>query len=145
MTTSRNLSIEIRYQKLKVNFNYCFKHTIFQNQVYDFFLSYFLGRFVLQLYRKICLFFFSEFLVIGMFVESSIFALQIVEKECLQVIHSAQISTNFVIFVEVYLGKRIGEKNVHNPVKQCTFYQCYRRFAVYTSSQDMHEMLSSYE
>ena len=37
MTTAGNLSIEIRYQKLKVNFNYCFRHGIFQNQVYNFF------------------------------------------------------------------------------------------------------------
>ena len=33
MTTAGNLSVEIRYQKLKVNFNYCFRHGIFQNQV----------------------------------------------------------------------------------------------------------------
>ena len=37
MTTAGNLSVEIRYQKLKVNFNYCFRHGIFQNQVYNFF------------------------------------------------------------------------------------------------------------
>ena len=37
VTTAGNLSVEIRYQKLKVNFNYCFRHGIFQNQVYNFF------------------------------------------------------------------------------------------------------------
>ena len=37
MTTARNVSVEIRYQKLKVNFNYCFRHGVFQNQVYNFF------------------------------------------------------------------------------------------------------------
>ena len=37
MTTAENVSVEIRYQKLKVNFNYCFRHGIFQNQVYNFF------------------------------------------------------------------------------------------------------------
>ena len=81
MTTAGNLSVEIRYQKLKVNFSYCFRHGIFQNQVYNFFLYHFLGRFVAQFYRKICLFFFSEFLVIQMFVKNSICALQILEKK----------------------------------------------------------------
>ena len=40
MTTAGNLSIELRYQKLKVNFNYCFRHGIFQNQVYNFFVLF---------------------------------------------------------------------------------------------------------
>ena len=40
-------------------------------------LSYILGHFKLQFYRKICLFFFSEFLIIRMFVKNSIFALHI--------------------------------------------------------------------
>ena len=40
-----------------------------------------MGHFVLQLYRKICVFFFSAFLVIRMFVKNSIFALQIIEKQ----------------------------------------------------------------
>ena len=35
MMTAGNLSVEIRYQKLRVNFIYCFKHRIFQNQVYN--------------------------------------------------------------------------------------------------------------
>ena len=81
MTTAGNLSVEIRYQKLKINFNYCFRHVIFQNQVYNFFWYYFLGRFVLQFNRKICLFFFSEFLDIRMFAKNSILALQILEKK----------------------------------------------------------------
>ena len=79
MTTAGSLSIEIRYQKLKVNFSYCFRQSIFQNQVYNFFCviswvtsySSFIVRFV---------FFFLEFLVIRMFVKNSIFALQILEK-----------------------------------------------------------------
>ena len=37
MTTAGNLSIESSNQKLKVNFNYCFRHGIFQSQVYNFF------------------------------------------------------------------------------------------------------------
>ena len=88
VTTAGNLSVEIRYQKLKVNFNYCFRHGIFQNQVYNFFciiswvvlhssLFFFSSRFFNS---KICLFFFSEFLVIWMFVKNSNFALQILEK-----------------------------------------------------------------
>ena len=40
MTTAGNLSVEIRYQKLKVNFSYCFRHGIFQNQVYNFFVLF---------------------------------------------------------------------------------------------------------
>ena len=70
MTTAGNLSVEIRYQKL----SYCF-------QLLNHFLYYILGCFVQQFYRKICLFFFSEFLVIRMFVKNSIFALQILEKQ----------------------------------------------------------------
>ena len=81
MTTAGNLSAETRYQKLRVNFIYCFKHSIFQNSSLKFIISYTLSRFVLQLYRKIYLFFFSEFLVIRMFVKNSIFALQISEKQ----------------------------------------------------------------
>ena len=76
--TAGNLSLEIRYQKLKVNFNYCFSHGIFQNQVYDFFVLFVS---LVQFYRKICLFFFSEFLVIWMFVKNSICTLQILEKQ----------------------------------------------------------------
>ena len=75
MTTAGNLSVESRCQKLKVNFKFCFRHCIFQNQVYNFFLL-FHGSF-----RKICLFFFLEFLVIQMFVKKSTFALQILEKQ----------------------------------------------------------------
>ena len=37
MTTTGNMRVEVRYQKLKLNFNYCFRHAIFQNQVYNFF------------------------------------------------------------------------------------------------------------
>ena len=76
--TAGNLSLEIRYQKLKVNFNYCFSHGIFQNQVYDFFVLFVS---LVQFYREICLFFFSEFLVIWMFVKNSICTLQILEKQ----------------------------------------------------------------
>ena len=42
--------------------------------------------------------------------------------------------------------KDIGERKVLNPVKECIFYQYHQRFTVPTTfSQDMHEMLSSYE
>ena len=74
-------ALEIRYQKLKVNSNYSFRHGNFQNQVCKFFLYYFLGRFAQQFYRKTCLFFFSEFLVIRMFLKNSIFALEVLEKQ----------------------------------------------------------------
>ena len=47
------------------------------------FLYYFMGHFVVQFYRDICLFFFSECLLIRMFVKNSICALQILEKQLL--------------------------------------------------------------
>ena len=40
MTTAGNLRVAIRYEKLKVNFIYCFSHGIFQNQVYNFFVLF---------------------------------------------------------------------------------------------------------
>ena len=42
---------------------------------------HFLGRFAQQFYSKICLSFFSEFLVIRILVKNSNFALQILEKQ----------------------------------------------------------------
>ena len=65
ITTAGNLSVvEMRYGKLKVNFNHCFKHNICQNQFYKFIYFLFLGRFIAQLYCTICLFFFSELFAI---------------------------------------------------------------------------------
>ena len=119
MTTAGNLSIEIRYQKLKVNFNYCFRHGIFQNQVYNFFLYHFLGRFAQQFYSKICLFFFSEFLVIRMFVKNSIFALQILEKQ-LHVFAWPTLHKSWETLLYMWKftwEKDNGERKVHNPVK----------------------------
>ena len=119
MTTAGNLSIEIRYQKLKVNFNYCFRHGIFQNQVYNFFLYFFLGCFVVQLYRKICLFFFSESVVIQMFAKNSICTLQILEKQ----LHDFAWPTlqksrqNLWYLWKFTWEKGIGEIKVYNPVK----------------------------
>ena len=66
---------------------------------FTIFLYNFLVRVVVQFYRKICLFFFLEFLVIRMFVKNSICALQILEKAIarLGVTHIAQISTDCLI------------------------------------------------
>ena len=119
MTTARNLSAEIRYQKLKVNANYSFRHGNFQNQVYNFFLYYFLGCFVQQFYRKICLFFFSEFLVIRMFLKNSIFALEILEKQfhffAWPTLHKSQ---RTLLYMWKYTWEKdIGERKVHSPVK----------------------------
>ena len=61
MTTAENLSIEIPYQKLKLYFNYCFRHEIFQNQLYKF-----LVLFPVSFRSAVLL---SEFLVIQMFVK----------------------------------------------------------------------------
>ena len=119
MTTAGNLSIEIRYQKLKVNFNYCFRHGIFQNQIYNFFLYYFLGCFVVQLYRKICLFFFSESVVIQMFVKNSICTLQILEKQlhdfAWPTLHKSR--QNLWYLWKFTWEKDIGERKVYNPDK----------------------------
>ena len=116
--TTGNLTVEICYQKLKVNFNYCFRHGIFQNEVYNF-LYHFLGCFVLQFYRKICLFFASEFLVIRMFVKNSIFVLKILEKQ----LHIYMWPTLHKFWQTLSYGwkftweKEIGKRIVHNPVK----------------------------
>ena len=136
MTTARNLSVEIRYQKLKVNLNYCFRHGIFQYQVYSF-LYYFMGRFVQLFYRKICLFFFSEFLAIWMFLKNSIFALQILEKQlpvfAWPTLHKSRQTLSYIW--KFTWEKDNGERKVHNPAKECTFYQYRQRFTVLHSSK----------
>ena len=116
-----NLSIEICYRKLKVNFSYCFRGGIFQNQVYNLFciiswiVSYstFIVRFVY--------FSFQNYL-------SFDFCFKDFRKAigCLCVTHTAQISTDIVVYVE----KDIEKRKVHNPVKECTFYQYHQRFTV---------------
>ena len=78
MTTARNLSVEIRYKKLKVNFNYCFRYGIFQYQVFFFFVVFpgsFSNVVLLQDLFVLLL------LVIRMFVKNSICTLQILEKQ----------------------------------------------------------------
>ena len=92
---------------------------------FTFFLSYFLGRFVLQLYRKICLFFFSDLFVflisslIRMFVKNSIFVLQIFEKQwrvfAWLTLHKSQ--QTFSYLWKFTWEKGIGERKVHNPLK----------------------------
>ena len=52
------------------------------------------------------------------------------EIACLCVIHTAQISPDFVVYMEIYLGKDIGKTKGRNPVKKCTFYQYHGRSAV---------------
>ena len=99
---------------------------------FTFFLYYFLGRFVLQFYRKSCLLFFSEFLVIRMFLKNLIFALQILEKQ-LHVSASSTLhkSRQTLSYMQKYTWKKdIGERKGHNPVKKCTFYQYHQRFTV---------------
>ena len=141
MTTEGNLGVEICYQKLKVNFNHCFRHGIFQNQVYSFFcIISWMGPFVLQFYRKICLFFFSEFLVIRMFVKNSIFALQILGNKlhvfAWYTLHKSRqtLFTNLDRLCrnmwKFTWGKDTGERKGHNPVKMCTYYQYHQRFTV---------------
>ena len=57
---------------------------------------------------------------------------------CLCVTHTAQISTGFVAFVKIYLGKRHWRKKLY-------FSSISPKIYSTTSSQDMHGMLSSYE
>ena len=78
-----------------------------------------MGRFVVQFYRKICLFFFSEFLVIRMFVKNSICALQILEKQLhvftWPTLHKSRQTLSYVW--KFTWEKVIGERKVHDPVK----------------------------
>ena len=145
MTTAGNLSVEIRYKKLKVNFNCCLRHGIFQNQSLQFFLYHFLGCFAQQFYSKISLFFFSEFLAIRMFVKNS--TLQILEKQlhvfAWPTLHKSRQTLSYMW--KLTWEKHIGERKVHNPVKQCTFYQYHQRSTVLHPPKTMHEMLSSYK
>ena len=145
MTTAGNLSIEICYQKLKVNSNYCFWHSNFQNQVYTFFCiiswvvlySSVIARFAGFLLRISCHsnvsekfdFCFTEFRK---------------ATACLCMTHTAPTLTLTLSYMRKYTWKKdIGQRKVHNPVKQCTFYQYQQRFSYSpTSSQDIHEMLS---
>ena len=146
MTTARNLSVEIRYHKLKVNFNYCFKHGIFQNQVYNFFLCYFLGRFVQQFYRKICLFFLSEFLVIRMFVKNSILALQILESNCMSLRdpHCTNLDRHCCICGNLLGKKKMAKEKYIIHLNSVLFINITKDLQYYIL-QDMHEMLPSYE
>ena len=118
MTTAGNLSVEIRYQKLKVNSNHSFRHGNFQNQVYNFFVL-FPGSFCTAVLSKICLFFTSEFLAIWMFVKNLIFALQILEKQ-LHVFAWPTLHKSWQTLLYMWKftwEKDIGERKVHNPVK----------------------------
>ena len=78
-----------------------------------------MGRFVVQFYRKICLFFFSEFLVIRMFVKNSIFALQILEKQLHDFAWPTLRKSRQTLWYmwKLTWEKDIGERKVHNPVK----------------------------
>ena len=127
ITTAGNRSVENCYQKLKVNFNYCFRHGIFQNQVYNFFciiswvvshssFIFFSSRFFNS---KICLFFFSEFLVIWMFVKNSIFTLQILEKQLHALAwHTLHKSWQTLSYMWKFTREKdIGKRKVHSPVK----------------------------
>ena len=133
MATAGNLSVEIRYQKLKVNFNYCFKHGIFQNQVYNFFctiswvVSYnsFIVRFVcfssqnsfsFECLSKI------QFLLYR-FQKSNCMSLH--DPHCINLDRHCYICGN--LLRKKTLAK---EKYLHNPVKQCSFYQYHQRFTV---------------
>ena len=86
---------------------------------FTFFLYYFLGRFVVQFYRKICLFFLSEFLAIRMLVKNPICTLQILEKQLhvfvWPALHRSRQTLSYLW--KFTWEKGIGQRKVHNPVK----------------------------
>ena len=96
------------------------------------FLYYFLGRFLLQFYHKICIFFFLEFLVIRMFAKNSILALQISEKKLhvfvWSTLHKSRQTLSYIW--KFTWEKDIGKRKWRNPVKKWTFYQYHERSAV---------------
>ena len=111
MTTAGNLSVGIRYEKLKGNINYCFRHEIFQNQVYNFFVLF------PESFRTAVLS--QDLLVILLKIschsnvcEKLDFCFTDFRKAiaCLCVTHTAQISTDVVLYVETYLGKKHWRK-----------------------------------
>ena len=130
MTTAENLSVEIRYQNLNINFNYCFRHAIFQNQVYKFFVL-FPGSFrtaVLSV-RFVC---FSSQSSLSLFVKNSIFASHNLKKQfhvfAWSTLHK---SWQTLLYMWKFTWEKDnGERKVHNPVKKCTFYQYHQRFTV---------------
>ena len=90
-----------------------------------------MGHFV-QFYRKICLFFFLEFPVIQMFVKNLIFVLQILEKQlhvfAQSTLHKLRQMLSYMW--KFSWEKDTGERKVHNPIKQSTFYHYRQRFTV---------------
>ena len=86
---------------------------------FTIFVYFFLGLFSQQFYRKICLFFFSELLVIRMFVKNSIFTLQILDKQfhffAWPTLHKSQQTLSYMC--KFTWEKDIGKRKVHNPVK----------------------------
>ena len=102
------------------SYNACAKTSdIILNQVYNFFWIKWSSRFVQQFYRKIFLFFFSEFFVIRMFVKNSIFALHILEKQlhvfAWPTLHNSRYRLSYMW--KFTWEKDIGERKVQNPVK----------------------------
>ena len=131
MTTEGNLSVEIRYQKLKVNFICCFRHGILQNQGYNFFCiiswvvscSSFTVRFVCFFLRISChsnVYEKLDFCFTDFGIAMNVFAWPTLHK-------SRQTLPYMWKFTR---EKDIGEREVHNPVKECTFYQYHQRFTV---------------
>ena len=120
MTTAGNLSVQIRYQKLWVNFNYCFKQGIFQNQAYNFFVLY-PGSFCTAAVSKMFVFL-PRISCYSNVCEKFDFCFTDFRKTiaCLHMTHTAQISADFVIFNlwKFTWEKGIDKRKVHNPVKQ---------------------------
>ena len=111
MTTAGNLIEEIRYRKLKINFNYCFRHSIFQNQVYIFSVL-FPGSFRSAVLSQDLFVFLLRMSCHLNVCEKFDFCFTDFKKAiaCLCVIHTAKILIDFVVYVEIYLGKRHWQK-----------------------------------
>ena len=127
MTTARNLSVEICHKKLKVNFSYCFRHSIFHNQVYNFSFVLFPGWFHTAIVSQDLFLFFLSISCHSNICEKFNFCFTDFRKTitCLRVTHTAQISTDFLYLRKFTWEKSIVERKVHNPVSQCICYQYY--------------------
>ena len=77
-----------------------------------------------QFYGKICLFFFSEFLAIRIFVKNSIFTLQILEKQLhVSAWPTLPKSRQMLSYMWKFAWeKNIGERTVHNQLNTLDFF-----------------------
>ena len=107
MKIAGNLIVGISYQKLRVNFNFCFRHVIFQNQVYNFFVL-FPGSFRIAVLSQDLFVFLLRISCHSNVSEKFDFCLTDFKKAiaCLCMTHAVKMSTDVVVYAEIYLAKR---------------------------------------